>query len=195
MQILLTSILAFISTNIDDIFILTLFFASRKFKTFTIVAGQYIGMASLVLISVIGSYIGNFVDHRYVGLLGLFPIYLAIKSFMALLKKGEEHEDENIEIKSAHLIAVAGVTIANGADNIGVYIPLLSTMSQSEKLVMVFVFGAMTYLWCLAGKYLATHPLIARQIDRFGHIIMPVVLLLLGVFILYQSESITLIKR
>lgn len=194
MKIILTSFLAFVSTNIDDIFILMLFFGTKKFRDSTIIIGQYTGIGALVAISLAGSLIGNFIDQRYIGLLGLFPIYLAVKAFIGMLKKDDIDERPNVEARSSGILSIAGVTIANGGDNIGVYVPLLTTMSLSEKLEMLIIFGVMTYLWCMLGKFLSSRPLVARQIDKYGHIIMPVVLLLLGVFILYESGSITLIQ-
>src|SRR5688572_26253502 len=88
-QTIITSMLAFASTNVDDIFILMLFFGSRANKPSTIFAGQYLGIGALLIISLVGAVIGNFVDQRYIGLLGLFPIYLAIKQVMELLRKGD----------------------------------------------------------------------------------------------------------
>ena len=140
MDTILTSVLAFISTNIDDIFILMLFYGSRRFKPATIMSGQYLGIISLIAISLIGSYIGNFLDPRYVGLLGLFPIYLAVKGFIALFKHNEEDEPD-VEARATGVFSIAGVTIANGADNIGVYVPLMSTMTQVQKMEMIAISG------------------------------------------------------
>ena len=77
METILTSIIAFASTNIDDLFILTLFFGDKRYKPLDIYLGQYLGIIVLIAISVSGSLIGNFIDSKYIGLLGLFPIYLA----------------------------------------------------------------------------------------------------------------------
>jgi len=41
------AIVAFAATNIDDIFVLTLFFAQNHLKHWHIVAGQYLGLAGL----------------------------------------------------------------------------------------------------------------------------------------------------
>jgi len=41
------AIVAFAATNIDDIFVLTLFFAQKHLKHWHIVAGQYLGLAGL----------------------------------------------------------------------------------------------------------------------------------------------------
>lgn len=186
---LFTSLLAFISTNIDDLFILMLFFGGRRISHSHIIAGQYLGISVLIAVSFAGAFIGNFVDQRFVGLLGFFPIYLAVKQVILLLRN-KENEEQSVP-KSQGILAIAGVTIANGGDNIGVYIPLLTTMTIQEKILLVIVFMILTYTWCLAGKYLASRPLIARQLDRFGHILMPVVLILLGVFILTETGTLS----
>jgi cadmium resistance transport/sequestration family protein len=192
-QTLLMSVLAFVSTNIDDIFILMLFFGAKKIKPSRIIAGQYLGIATLVVLSLLGSFVGNFIDQRYIGILGLFPIFLAIKQVWLLVRPPGEDDSGDVTVTSASIFAVAGVTIANGADNIGVYVPLLATLSQFEKIQLVIVFMVMTYLWCLAGQYLASRPVVAKQLERFGHIIMPVVLFLLGLFILIESGTFELL--
>jgi len=198
LQNLITSILAFASTNVDDIFILMLFFGGRRLRSSSIVLGQYLGIGALVVTSFAGAYLGGFFDPRYVGFLGLFPIYLAVKQFIALLKarSGEAEEEEEPEVNAAGIfsgVAVAGVTVANGSDNIGVYIPLLATMTAAAKTQMIVVFFAMTYVWCALAKYLAARPIIARQLSRYGHIIMPVVLLALGIYILWESNSLSML--
>ena len=137
---LITAALAFISTNIDDIFILMLFFGSKKYKRWTIISGQYLGIASLVVISLILSYIGNFLDQRYIGLLGLFPIFLAIKQTVALTKESDARDDEqDLTVTATGVFAIAGVTIANGGDNVGVYVPLFSIMSTFEEVQTIII--------------------------------------------------------
>ena len=193
LQHAITSLLAFVSTNIDDIFILMLFFGSRKVRESRIIVGQYLGIGTLIVVSLIGAFIGNFIDQRYVGILGFFPIYLAIKHVIELI--GRKQSEENVDTVSISTgpLTIAGVTIANGADNLGVYIPLMTTMSAMEKMQLIIIFALMTYVWCLLGKYLASRPFIAKQLARFGHIIMPIILLLLGVFILIESGSVSLL--
>ena len=49
--------LSFVATNIDDLFILMLFFSQTDavFRVRHVVVGQYLGFASLVALSVLGS--------------------------------------------------------------------------------------------------------------------------------------------
>ena len=47
---------SFIATNIDDIFVLMLFFSTSNFRKSQIVIGQYLGIGLLVVIGTLGSH-------------------------------------------------------------------------------------------------------------------------------------------
>jgi len=192
---IITAILAFASTNVDDIFLLMLFFGLKKYKPSTIILGQYLGIAALVVISLALAFVGSFISPRYVGFLGLFPIYLAIKQVIDFIRDKSGPGAEGVQISGARFgaIAVAGVTIANGGDNIGIYIPLFTTMEVLEKAILCIVFTIMVYFWCIIARYLAAHRLLANSLSKYAHVIMPIVLFGLGIFILYESKSLTLI--
>ena len=197
MEILLTSILAFVSTNIDDLFLLTLFFGNRTFRDRDIVVGQLLGISSLIAISLVCSLVGLLIDQAYVGLLGLVPMYLGAKGIWALLKKQDADNYENKEPRqrSNSILTVAGVTIANGGDNIGIYIPLFATLTWTNKITMVTSFLVLTLLWCLVAKYFTKHPYVAKVIDKYGHIVTPFVLVALGIYILYESRTFELLTK
>jgi cadmium resistance transport/sequestration family protein len=192
MEILITSVIAFISTNIDDIFILTLFYGNKKFKNKEILVGQFLGIIALISISLIGSLVGLFIAPAYIGLLGLFPIYLGAKGILRLIRDNTEEDQDDNENKNKgqnNVLTVAGVTVANGGDNIGIYIPLFVTLTWTNKLTMVSVFLVMTFLWCLTAKYFTKHPYVSKAVDKYGHFVTPFVLVLLGIYILYESET------
>ena len=71
----------FAATNIDDIVVLTvLFLASSRGKPrpWQIVAGQYLGFITLVVISVIAALGLTIVPDEWVGFLGLIPLGIGI---------------------------------------------------------------------------------------------------------------------
>ena len=196
MEIILNSIIAFASTNLDDIFLLILFFSDNKFKSRDIYLGQYLGIIALVVVSVVGSLVGNFIDSKYIGLLGLFPIYLGVRQITALIRRKDKEDTlpEQETLNSATgILSVATVTIANGGDNIGTYVPLFATLTSPDKSIMILVFLIMTFIWVAAAKYLSTHPMLAKVLADCGHIITPLLLCLLGFYILRESGSFELI--
>ncbi len=198
MEIIVTSIIAFASTNIDDLFILALFFGDKGYKPSDIYLGQYLGIIVLIGISVTGSWVGNFIDVKYIGILGLFPIYLGVRQIINLIK-GEKEEGKSVQQEkrssTTGALSVATVTIANGGDNIGTYVPLLARLSTWDKSIMIVLFLGMVMIWLTTAKYLTTHPLLAKTIARYGHVITPVVLCALGLFILKENGSFTLITN
>jgi len=190
-QNIVTSALAFASTNIDDLFILVLFFGSKRFKTSHVFLGQYLGISTLVLISTALSFVSLVVSQHVIGLLGLFPMYLGIKQALSMWGNSSRQKKQHNEQLPGGMFAIAGTTIANGGDNIGVYVPLLSTQSGMEKVQFMVVFGVMVYGWCVLAKYVAHHPSMESLLQKAGHLIMPVILLLLGLFILVGSGTAT----
>lgn len=190
MEIFLASILAFVSTNIDDIFILILFYGNKKIKETEIIIGQFLGIITLIAVSLIGSLIGLILQDAYIGFLGLIPLYLGIKGILAIIKN-EKHEEEGHHLKTnkSSILSVAGTTFANGGDNIGIYVPLFATLTWEGKISMITIFLVMTFVWCMMAKYFTKHPYVAKVVDKYGHIIAPIVLVLLGLYIMYQTGT------
>lgn len=191
MEILITSVIAFTSTNLDDIFLLTLFYGNKEFKSKDIIVGQLLGISTLIAVSLVGALIGLLVQQAYIGLLGLVPMFLGLKGILGLLKG--KPDDEEVDMDKGRgrskVLTVAGVTIANGGDNIGIYVPLFATLTWTDKTTMVIIFLAMTLLWCMIAKYFVKHPYVASVVEKYGHIITPFVLVLLGIFILYENGT------
>jgi cadmium resistance transport/sequestration family protein len=198
MELILTSIIAFTTTNIDDIFILTVFYGNKNFKSQEIIIGQYLGIVTLISISVTGSFIGLIIDSQYIGLLGFAPIYIGIKALVNLENSKEEEPELQVaspysKNRMQNIMSVASATIANGADNISIYIPLFATLVLSGKMVMIAVFLGMTLLWCLIARYLGNHPLLEKAFEKYSHLITPFVFILLGFYILYDSKTFQLL--
>ena len=70
---------AFVATNIDDLFILIVFFAKRNFPPSQIVLGQFVGMGLLLGASLFASLIALVIPPNLLGLIGLFPIAIVTR--------------------------------------------------------------------------------------------------------------------
>ncbi len=186
------AILVFISTNVDDIFLLAAFFADKKLTARTVVLGQLLGIGTLVAVSTLVAWLSMALPEGWISLLGFVPLYLGLKQIKSLwIDADDSAEDDEIQGQEhqmerglrSQLLAVAGVTIANGGDNLGVYIPLFANSLTAIPLFVV-VFGLMTLLWCFLGHVLVNNKVFGHWIRRYGHKILPVVLILLGFDIL-----------
>ncbi|WP_346936870.1 cadmium resistance transporter [Clostridium sp.] len=93
------------------------------------------------------------------------------------------------------VIKVFSLTFANGADNIGIYVPLFTSMSLVSIVVIVIIFMILIALWCFIGLKLAEHSFVQRNIKKYKHIFVPIVFICLGVFILMESRTISFIFK
>ena len=193
----ITGVAAFAATNVDDIFILMLFFSQvgGEFRNRHVVLGQYLGFAALVALSVLGSLGVLVVPEEWVGLLGLVPIFLGVRASLRTLRGVTEEEERKEPIEGSGVYGVAAVTFANGGDNIGIYVPLFASVGFARMGTIVAVFFALVAVWCYAGYTLGSHPTVAYKIGRYGHIVVPVVLVALGVYIVVESGALSLLAE
>ena len=80
-------IAAFAATNIDDIFVLMMFFSALSIPPLHVVLGQYLGIGLLVAISAVGSLLSLVVPPTIIGLMGVLPIAIGIKKLVEVRKK------------------------------------------------------------------------------------------------------------
>jgi cadmium resistance protein CadD (predicted permease) len=180
----------FAGTNVDDIIILTVLFLSSRAggvpRPWQIWGGQYAGIAVLVLVSVVAALGLTIVPDDWVGLLGLVPFGLGIKGLISAIRVRQDGQDASPAVASG-LISVAGVTIANGADNISVYTPVFRTIGTAATMVTIGVFALGVALWCLAGSWLGSHKKIIELVERYGQWIVPAVFIIIGGLIVIES--------
>lgn len=187
------AIALFAATNIDDIFVLLGFFADPKFRPRQIIVGQYIGILALVAVSIAASLVSLVLPPAYVGLLGILPVVIGLKKLFDLWKGGEEEVDVTAARGFGNVLAVTAVTVANGGDNIGIYTPVFATSTSFQIGVFVAVFVAMVAIWLAFAHWMINHPSLGAPIRRYGHVVVPFVLIAIGFFVLHEAGSFSLL--
>ncbi|KAJ5725775.1 uncharacterized protein N7483_007132 [Penicillium malachiteum] len=150
-----TACSTFAITNIDDIFVLATFFAeastSATLTPIKITIGQYVGFTIIMAVGMIGFAVSMVLPSEPIGFLGLLPMLLGVWKLIGLLLpvKGEEGEEaEESHISGAKsILKVSLVTIMNGGDNIGTYIPLFSQAKGAEIAIYVVIYYILLGLW------------------------------------------------
>jgi cadmium resistance protein CadD (predicted permease) len=177
---------AFVSTNIDDLFLLVGFFSDRSFSRVHIFAGQILGMAAIVAISLAAASAALAISPQWVGLLGIAPIAIGIRKLLRLRKEEDEQPT------AAGILQVATVTIVNGGDNIAAYTPIFATQGSGDMIATLAIFAVLTLVWCFAAWGLVRHTALGKPLLRYGHVLLPFILIGLGGLILYRSGAINL---
>lgn len=187
---------AFTATNLDDIILLVLLFSrlNSHLKLGHVVSGQFLGISALVLVSLSGYLSRSVLPESWLGLLGLLPISLGSAQLIQRFQAGfvdtqNDFSDQLPALPLAGMLGVAGLTIANGSDNIGVYLPLFASDSASEIGITLLVFAVLTACWCQLAWWLTRAPFVATVLQRYGEALLPAVLIALGGVILHNSGT------
>jgi len=187
---LLRAVSVFVVTNIDDILLLSLFFADAQVRPWAVISGQFLGIGAIVVVSVVSGMAADAVPEGVLRYTGLVPLLLGLWKLIELWRaERADAADEALDRLPARVgfapqvLGVAGVTIANGGDNLGAYIPLFAAKPATIP-VYALVFTVMTAVWCGIGFVLVHNPMFGSRLERYGQIALPIVLILLGLEIL-----------
>lgn len=185
LRAVLTSIVSFVSTNIDDIFVLMLLYvqADTRRARRKILAGQYLGSAVLMAVCLLGAFGVGLIPAKYTRLLGLVPIFLGLRAW----RHRGDADDGDQPPREPGLAGVALLALANGADNIGIYVPLFTGCTPGELAAFLAVYALLLPLWCRLARALTGLPLLGERIRQWKSVLVPVVFLLLGVYILLRG--------
>jgi cadmium resistance protein CadD (predicted permease) len=152
-----------------------------------------LGLAALVGVSIVASLISLVLAAPYVGLLGLLPILIGVKQLLDARQGADDDGDDVRPASMGNVLTVAAVTVANGGDNIGVYTPVFATATPAEILTISIAFAVMIAAWLAFSHWLVHHPALGPPIRRFAHITAPFVLIGIGLFVLYEAGSFSLL--
>jgi cadmium resistance protein CadD (predicted permease) len=200
------AIALFALTNIDDIIVLAVFFgqATSRLGRLRVVLGQYIGFAGLLLAAVVGTLGAGLLPEKAIPYLGLLPLFLGLRAAWKVWREcretaagaeaGSKTEDTEAQGtadpgRQPGMLTVAAVTLANGGDNIGVYVPVFVITGIGALITYVIVFLLLVAAGCVAGWWFASRPVVAQVMTRWGHLILPVVLIAIGLIILIEGGA------
>lgn len=190
-------LVAFISSNLDDLVILTVLYAEaiNKKQRQTILLGQLIGIGAILLVSLACATLLHAFNLNFLNLLGIFPLLMGMQGFYKLYKSDEQakHEKQRHEKikKQVHqtnglsLAAIMTLTVSNGADNMGIYIPLFSKYNSGQMWLVLLIFLILIPIWCWIGEQIADLPAIKNFVQKYQKILVPIIYVGLGLYILF----------
>jgi cadmium resistance protein CadD (predicted permease) len=181
------------------------------------IAGQYAGSLILIAGSLLLAALLTRLPSGYAGLLGILPIGVGVSKAWERFGPGNAQQQEAARSgataaagtpastdpagvtnaapagRGSSPWTVAGVAIANGSDNVAVYVPLYASHSHSENTFISLVFVVMIGLWCAAAVWLVEHPLLGAPIRRYGTALLPLILLAIGVSVIVQNDTLRIV--
>ncbi len=181
----------FALTNIDDLVVLAVFFGRagrHRPDQLRVAAGQYLGFFGILAVSIAGALGVSLLPPHAIPYLGRLPLALGIRAAWHAWpsQTSQDHDAETPRDGGPGVLEVATVTFANGGDNVGAYVPVFAVAGAASISGYVGIFLVAVALWCAAGLFLASRPPVAKLLSRWGHVILPVVLITIGLAILVR---------
>lgn len=174
---------AFVSTNGDDFVLLLALFGVGQNRFSRILIGQLVGMAVLVGLSYLGALGLDWIGHSWAHWLGCIPILIGLK---ALVQKKTSPSSTGVS-QNLSVLAVTLLTVANGGDNLGVYVPLFAVQSAEERALTLLVFGVMAVTLCFLARAVGLLFQEARWTQEVIKKLFPFLLMGLGSTILFMK--------
>ncbi|KAF3103671.1 hypothetical protein TWF103_007179 [Orbilia oligospora] len=196
-KVLGTACSTFAITNIDDLFVLATFFTessvNKNLTPLKIAIGQYVGFSVIIVISMIGFAVAQAIPSEPIGFLGLLPILLGVWKLLGLIFTSnlEEEEEQTENVKTAGMkciLKVASITVMNGGDNIGTYVPLFSQAEGAEIAVYVVTYYILLGIWCLIAFLIIKQRHILLVAQKYAGVVVPLLYVGLGIFIVIKSH-------
>ena len=187
----ITAVGLFAGTNVDDMMLLAVLSASSRAtgrpRRWEIWAGQYLGIAILVGVSLAASLGLDRIPQGWLWLLGFIPLSLGISRLATAIPARRRGERPPAPAPGG-VLGVTGLIVANGGDNVAAYAPVFAAISAAAAVVTIAVFAAGVAIWCLAASWLVSHHRVTQTLQRWGHWIVPVIYILIGLYI-FQKEG------
>jgi cadmium resistance protein CadD (predicted permease) len=189
---------AFVGTNIDNCVVtMALVAGAPTERAHRIASGQLAGFAVLVATAAAAAALLFEISPRVVGLLGLIPLAIGVHGLLGLrtTEGGMDARREKVVRRAVgrSFTAAALVTIGAGGDNLAAYIPLFRVggAANLSAIAVVFVAGevGVTALVLAGGR----HPKTRSVMTRFGSIAVPVLLCAVGVLVMVQARTFSLL--
>lgn len=185
----------FLVTNIDDVIVLSLFYARGagvRGTTARILGGQYLGFGAILAAAVLVALgARSFLPEEVIPYFGLIPLVLGLLAAWRTWRAWRDDDDDEGEVNGRALSVptIAAVTFANGGDNVGVYVPVFAAVGTAGIIAYSIVFLALVAVLVAAARFVATRKPIAEVLERWERVLFPIVLIGLGIVILVEGGA------
>jgi cadmium resistance protein CadD (predicted permease) len=180
----------FAGTNVDDMVIISLLSAyaraGRPPKHWQIWAGQYVGFGVLIGASLALGRGLALAPERFLWVLALVPFGVGAFGLVNVIRSRRRGEKPKAPPPSG-MLGVAAITIVDGGDDLAAYTPFYATIHAGEIAVSIAVFAVTITIWCLIGRRISRYKWVAEVIDDYGDWILPVTMMLLGLYVLGET--------
>jgi len=183
---------AYIATNLDNLILLVALYSRYKNHPKTVTAGYFAGMAAIGVICLVIGLGGDFVPVSYLGMLGFIPIFMGVIALLQLTRTKQAEVDASFAGESSRntiFLAVLMTQLSNGADTIITFSVFLADSTPATDYLIALTYLAMITVFAGLAFYALQHRKLSVFLDRYGRYVTPLILILVGLYIISNTAS------
>ena len=189
-SLVLASVAAFVATSVDNLVLLTGFRASGSPQRGAVGGGYFAAVMVVSLLSLVVAAITDDFIPFPLGWLGLAPIAIGVWAGIAALRPPAVPETGAPTTREGvGFVGVFLTMLANSGDSLVVFTALQGDTRSWLDAVAFGTFLAMAGLWAWLSKVMTRHPRLRGPMETFGRFGLPILLVLVGLYILMDSPS------
>ncbi len=200
LSVALSSAAAFVSTELDDFFILLILFArcQTRGQKVLVSVGKYFSLALVAVGSALFAKYLQKIPPHFIGFLGIVPFALGIRD---LFKKkrdvelSEKNPFQNSVGDFSVLVSSILIPLGCSGDNFAVYIPFFTSTGGWGYLICGIIFFVLQLLMLILAALAIRIADIGQTVKKLGRILIPVLMILLGIYIFWKNGTISWITK
>lgn len=171
-------LITFLGVNLDFFFILL--FLLKKYDLKSVTVGYLIGLWVLLLLSFnVGQILAHFLPEWILGLLGLLPIYMALKD--------EDEYAREVSHKSPVVITLVTYLSVCAGCNLALFLPVLSNIDTIQFIQVILMLTVLSILIIFIIKSIGQVKVVNNLMEKYGEILTKLVYIGVGVYVLFDS--------
>jgi len=186
-MLIAVSAIAFVSTNIDNLLMLSALLALSAVRPLPVVAGFLLATLIVILAALLIARLGDLVDTRYVGLLGLIPIALGLRGLLVLLQR--HTRPATTRNKDAGFWRTAAVILPMSGDSLAVYVPLIADTRPGLDFIAATTLLIAAVALAGTAQVLVSRPALRTRVGWLGERLMPWLMIGVGIYVLADSAT------
>jgi cadmium resistance protein CadD (predicted permease) len=185
-RIVIAAVVAFAAANVGDLLVLLVFFADRRFRSWQVATGQYLGVGSIIGLCLVGAAPASHLPSALIRALGIVPIGVGIYKLVSRSTETRVKEMPLGFSNWAKVLTIAGISFADCSDNLAIFTPLFARSNRMERMIATLIFLLLIGVWCWFARYLTRHRSLGESIRTIGNAVAPWALIGLGLFIVLE---------
>ena len=179
---------AFVSTNFDNLLLL-ISLQTRAQPRLPVFIGYVGAMLLFAALGLLTAQLADQVSSLEWGYLGIVPLAMGLYRFVQALRWSSRGAEISAAVSTVGIVGVATLTIANGADTLGALLPLFAETQQPLTYVLAGTVVLAAAFWVALSGWISGHPWVRLNLERAERWLVPVMLIVVGFYILLNSAT------